>query len=151
MTSLKDSFLNCYLVQYSIEPDKTINALKALPLKLVESTKTGTPFYGAVGGGPYGIRFVNDATHVGLFDLTDPDNPIALITVEYSTMETRKMYLHKSRGHYVIFRRGDKNFKFYISEYKTLRDARKNAKPKLDPQTQKINQTLKSLKHKKAT
>jgi hypothetical protein len=152
MTAFSEAFRDCYLVQYSIEPDRTINALKALPLQYITNTKSGTPFYG-VKAGPYGVRFINGATHVGIFDLSDPDNPITIHSIEYANLETRKMHLVKARNSYIVIRRGDKNFKLYVSEYKSLTDARKNAKPqpKLDPQTKKVNNSLKSLKHKKAT
>lgn len=155
MIDLEKQFENCYLVMYNIAPDKTIDAVKAHPL-IPRTSKFGGTFIGVKGGSTYGIRFVNGATHLGLFDLSDPDNPVKLHSVRYDDLEIKKHVLVKCNGAFLIIKRGDKNFKFFITEHKTtaehrraLKDQTKQDKP-LDPQTRKVNNSLKNLKQRKA-
>lgn len=153
MINLAEQFKDCYLVQYAVAPDKTIDAIKAMPFALRESKYGGT-FLGVNGGGPYGIRFVKGATHLGLFDLSDTQNPSLLYSVRYEDLALRTPVIVKCAGAYLILSRGDKNFKFYISAYKTKAEQKKalSKEPtrKLDPQTRKVNSSLKTMKHKKA-
>jgi hypothetical protein len=153
--NLAEQFNDCYLVMYSVDSDRSINALKALPFDLRTSTFGGT-FLGVKGGGKYGIRFVKDATHLGIFDLSDTDNPKILYSTLYSDLELKKRVLIKIRGCFLVLGRGDKNFKIFITEHKTASEHRKSLinkekeVKKLDPQTRKINNSLKNIKQKKA-
>jgi hypothetical protein len=153
--NLAEQFTDCYLVMYSVNSDRTIEALKALPFEPKLSRFGGT-FIGVKGGGKYGIRFVKDATHLGIFDLSDTDNPKILYSTLYSDLELKKRVLIKLRGCFVVISRGDKNFKIFITEHKTSSEHRKSLiskekeVKKLDPQTRKINNSLKNIKHKKA-
>lgn len=153
MIDLTEQFKDCYLVMYSIAPDKTIDARKAYSL-IPRTSSFGGSFIGVKGGSTYGIRFVKGATHLGLFDLSDPDNPVKLHSVCYDDLEIKKHVVVKCNGAFLIIKRGDKNFKFYITEHKTsaehkraLSEQSKQDKP-LDPQTRKINNSLKSIKHR---
>ena len=155
MIDLSEQFKDCYLVMYNVAPDKTIDAVKAYPL-IPRTSKFGGAFIGVKGGSSYGIRFVNGATHLGLFDLSDPDNPVKLYSVRYQDLEIKKHILVKCNGAFLIIKRGDKNFKLFITEHKTsaehkraLKAQTKQDKP-LDPQTRKVNNSLKSFKHRSA-
>lgn len=152
MSQIYQAFKDCYLVHYYINPDKTMEVVKAF--KLVEiSNEFNGKFLGAKGSSRYGIRFSTTATHVGVFDLSDSDNPVKLIGISYDTIEPMTTSIFKSRNAYIIIRRGDKNYKFTVSEHET-KSAQKKAlginKPKLTPETSKAKNSLKNFKNKKA-
>jgi hypothetical protein len=153
--SLYDRFQHVYLVQYSLNSDKTINPIKALPLYEVKNKYGGT-FIGAKGGGPYGIRFVLGATHLGLFDLSDPENPTDIYSTRYQSLAKRKPLLIKCSKEYdnayIIITRGDKNFKLIISEYPgpvMQRKAMTGSNRKTDSHTKKAQTSLKNINYKK--
>lgn len=150
MSDLLETFNECYLVHYTLSPRKEIEPLKAYPLHEL-TNEFGGKFLGAKGSGMYGIRFTAGATHVGLFDLSDPEHPILVASTPYDDLAPKQQTYFKVRGCFMIIRRGDKNYKFVISQYKTKREQRKlNAPPrKMDPHTNKVNKTLKAYKYKK--
>jgi len=153
MSHLSEAFKNCYLVHYYINPDKTMQVVKAFTLVELSNEFNGK-FLGAKGSSRYGIRFSNNATHIGVFDLSDPENPIKLTAMPFEDIEVMGVKLVKSRDAYIIIRRGDKNYKFTISEHETKQAQKKallSTTKKQDPQTLKVNQSLKNFKNKKAT
>ena len=150
MSHLSEAFKNCYLVHYYINPDKTMQVVKAFTLVELSNEFNGK-FLGANGSSRYGIRFSNNATHIGVFDLSDPENPIKLTAMPFEDIEVMGVKLVKSRDAYIIIRRGDKNYKFTISEHESKRAQKKAILPKQDAQTLKVNQSLKNFKNKKAT
>ena len=150
MSHLSEAFKNCYLVHYSINPDKTMQVVKAFTLVELSNEFNGK-FLGAKGSSRYGIRFSKNATHIGLFDLSNPEDPIKLTAMPFDDIEVMGTKLVKSRDAYIIIRRGDKNYKFTISEHESKRAQKKAILPKQDAQTLKVNQSLKNFKNKKAT
>lgn len=151
MSPLLEVFEGCYLVHFSVNPDNTMEVYKAKPLKLITS-KYGAEFLGSEGTGIYGIPFAKNATHIGLFDLSNTDKPVRVFDLEFNELNKGDTKVIKARGCYVIIRRGDKNFKFMISQYKTQKESRqaKLTTPKIDPQTKKASSSLKNIKYKKA-
>lgn len=153
MSQISQTFKDCYLVHYYITSEKTIEVVKAFTLVELSNEFNGK-FLGAKGSSLYGIRFSKGATHIGVFDLSDPENPVKLVAMPFDDIEPMSVKLIKSRGNYIIIRRGDKNYKFTISEHETKKAQKKaisSAPKKLNPQTDKVNKSLKNLKNKKAT
>jgi len=153
MSQIFQTFKDCYLVHYYITSDKTIEVVKAFTLVELSNEFNGK-FLGAKGSSRYGIRFSKGATHIGVFDLSDPENPLKLLSMPFDDIEPMSTKLIKSRGNYIIIRRGDKNYKFTISEYESKRAQKKSisSEPKkLDPRTNKVNKSLKNFNNKKAT
>lgn len=149
MSTLLDTFHECYVVHYSLSSRKEIEPHKAYPLHEL-TNEFGGKFLGVKGSGIYGVRFSTQATHIGLFDLSDPNNPILIVSTPYDSLVPRQSVLFKVRNCYMIIRRADKNYKFVLSEYKTKREQRKLVAPrKLDPHTTKVNKSLKNNKYKK--
>lgn len=153
MSNLIDSFKDTYLVHYSLTSSNKIEVHKAYPF--VEITNDyGGSFLGAKGSSAYGIRFTSLATHVGIFDLSDPDKPILIHSFVFEKMDPYSTNLVKARSSYIVFQRGLKNYKVYISEYPSRNAQRKairsQAKAKKTPQTIKAQKSLNNFKHKKA-
>lgn len=151
MSQISETFKDCYLVHYSIASNKTMEVVKAFSLIELSNEFNGK-FLGPKGSSKYGIRFSKEATHLGFFDLSNPEDPIKLFAIAFNDIEPMSNKLIKCRDSFIIIRRGDKNYKFTISSYETKQAQKKAFRiSNKNPETIKANQSLKNFKNKKAT
>lgn len=120
---------NLYLVQYSISK-KTVIPHKANKLIEITSDKyvKDAKFWAPERTSKYGLKLSNDATHWGLFNLSDPDNPKLLISDEMPTLFAKKIWVYGKN--YIIVRRTNHYMKFYVSPFKNVQSLKKSANVK---------------------
>lgn len=120
---------NCYLVQYSLNPDNTmsIHPKGIRAIQKLKNERYNTYFYGAERGTKYGIPKLKGTTHWAIIDATD----LSKIKIVHGNAypETKHTpQLARSRKHYIIVNSTDKYLKFYISEFSSVQKMRQHFK-----------------------
>jgi hypothetical protein len=122
-------FKNCVLAQFTIGKNKQINVLRENKIAKMVSNRyvQNTTFYGVTGGSKYGNYYDPNATHWGVFDMSDPDNPKLLIYDKFEeTPRIRKVY--KLGDSYAVMRKVRKFFSFKICEYPSVNELKAHSK-----------------------
>lgn len=117
------TFDNCILVQFNLKSSKKINPLRANPLVLITSHRyiENAQFWGVSKGSKYGVYVDPQATHWGIFDLTDQDNPKLLLSDKFEdTPRVRKIY--KIKGMYAVMKKCSKYYKFQIANFSSIKE-----------------------------
>jgi hypothetical protein len=113
-------FEHCHLVQFYINKDKTIVALRSNPIELMYSNKYASYFWGAARGSRYGVYRDPAATHWGIFNFAEEEKPQLMLHDKFETTpKIRRVYIIEDN--YVIMRNFNKYFKFRISEHESVK------------------------------
>lgn len=121
------TFSNCHIIQFSIDDDNNLVPLRNHSLVLCHSDKyiEGTSFWG-VKATPYGVCRHRNATHWGIVDFSDEENPI-MLTYEAFDMNSKKPRVHKVYDHYLVIRNFNKYFKLRVSPYRSVKELQQSA------------------------
>jgi len=104
------SWKETYLIFYSVNKDKSIDAHYAAPI--IKFNIDSEEFYGVKASIRWGIKVPPNATHYGIVDISNDANPQWIVKSELMSPST--VALFKYKGHYVIFKRALKNMKMHI-------------------------------------
>lgn len=119
---------NCHLVQFSVNDDKTVNVHWEGPLLLIDSTRYENAMFMGVKTSKFGIKIHKDAKYWGIFDLTNPDKP-QLVTYNSIPIRSNSNNIYQCRENYIALRNTGHYLKFYISQYSSVKQLTKKAKP----------------------
>lgn len=119
MSKLSQAFLNCHVVQYVNNTNDLIDVYSLQPL--VEITnRYGGKFLSIPNGTIYGHRLISPATHVGVIDLYDENDPILIYGFSFSNTLPKTYNVVSVDKYYIIFKRYVTNFNLIISEYSSF-------------------------------
>jgi len=94
---------------------------------MVEITNSrGGLFLGPESGTPFGIKLAKSATHVGVVDFSDEENPLLIHAFCFEDIQPKTLSVVSVDKYYFIFKKHTKNFSFIISQYKSFSDQYKN-------------------------
>lgn len=121
MSKLSKAFLGCHLIQYANNTDDRLDVYSLQPL--VEITnRHGGKFLGSSNGTRFGHRLIIPATHVGVIDLYDQDDPILIHGFSFADTNPKTFNVVSVDDYYIIFKRYTTNFNLIISEHKSFSD-----------------------------
>ena len=109
------TFDGCIIAFFWLGPNKEINPCKMKHIAHMTNPHDGSEFWGVVGGSKYGVQLPYEATHWGIFNISDPGNP-KIIHADAIPRAPRGKTITIIEDYYATFMRTPRNVKFYMAK-----------------------------------